>query len=286
VLDPYDGRDDIDARVVRVLHNDSFVDDPTRIFRAARYAARYEFELEPSTEVFAGAAVQYGALKTVSGGRIGAELQLQAAEAGDAAWAMLDRMGVYEALVDHWGGHGSDIAGSIAQLDQLAAAAGEVSERIWQLRLAAAVLPLGETGAKKFLNEAGLRAKDVTAIVRAVNSASAAGAHETTLSAADAAAVRKLLPPAAKPDDVLLAAAVVGGAAADRLLAYRDAMTKVEFHVTGHDLQSLGMPRGPQIGQVLDDLYEQALSGELVGRDAQIAAAEQLVETVNKMAGA
>ncbi|MCB1602931.1 MAG: CCA tRNA nucleotidyltransferase, partial [Xanthomonadales bacterium] len=49
VLDPLDGQADLERGVIRVLHPNSFMDDPTRIFRAIRYEGRYSFTLEPST---------------------------------------------------------------------------------------------------------------------------------------------------------------------------------------------------------------------------------------------
>ncbi len=49
IVDPSGGRDDLDGRLVRVLHDQSFADDPTRLMRAARYAARLRFALEPHT---------------------------------------------------------------------------------------------------------------------------------------------------------------------------------------------------------------------------------------------
>jgi tRNA nucleotidyltransferase (CCA-adding enzyme) len=71
LIDPHGGRDDLDARVLRVLHAASFADDPTRALRAARYAARLGFELEPGTARLIGTAD----LGTVSGDRVRAELR-------------------------------------------------------------------------------------------------------------------------------------------------------------------------------------------------------------------
>ena len=50
VIDPHGGRADLDAGLIRVLHERSFVDDATRILRACRYAARFGFNLEAETE--------------------------------------------------------------------------------------------------------------------------------------------------------------------------------------------------------------------------------------------
>lgn len=49
LFDPLHGQNDLENKLIRVLHPKSFVDDPTRMFRAIRYAERYEFKLESET---------------------------------------------------------------------------------------------------------------------------------------------------------------------------------------------------------------------------------------------
>lgn len=89
---------DLAGRRLRVLHDASFLDDPTRILRLARYAARLGFEAEPHTTALATRALAADALKTVSGQRLGAELRLAFAEKDPvAALAGFDQMGVLTA---------------------------------------------------------------------------------------------------------------------------------------------------------------------------------------------
>lgn len=76
LIDPYGGRSDLEAGLLRVLHPGSFADDPTRALRAARYAARFAFELEGETE----ARLREADLGTVSADRRRAELLRLAAE--------------------------------------------------------------------------------------------------------------------------------------------------------------------------------------------------------------
>ncbi len=76
LIDPHGGRADLERGLVRVLHERSFVDDPTRALRAARYAARFRFKVEEETERLARAAD----LGTVSSDRVEAELRKLAAE--------------------------------------------------------------------------------------------------------------------------------------------------------------------------------------------------------------
>ena len=49
LYDPLHGQVDLEQKLIRVLHPNSFLDDPTRIFRAVRYAERYGFTIEPET---------------------------------------------------------------------------------------------------------------------------------------------------------------------------------------------------------------------------------------------
>jgi tRNA nucleotidyltransferase (CCA-adding enzyme) len=81
LLDPHGGLDDLRAGHLRVLHERSFIDDPTRALRAARYAARFGFELEPGTAELLKSAD----LSTVSEDRIDGELRRIAAEQDPAA---------------------------------------------------------------------------------------------------------------------------------------------------------------------------------------------------------
>jgi tRNA nucleotidyltransferase (CCA-adding enzyme) len=76
LIDPHGGQADLEAGLLRVLHDRSFADDPTRALRAARYAARFDFALEPHTEEL----LREADLGTVSEDRIEAELLRIAAE--------------------------------------------------------------------------------------------------------------------------------------------------------------------------------------------------------------
>ena len=76
ILDPYGGMADLRDGVLRVLHGVSFHDDPTRMFRAARFAARFDFRLAPDTAGLLKAARQVGVLERLTDERLGAELEL------------------------------------------------------------------------------------------------------------------------------------------------------------------------------------------------------------------
>lgn len=60
LLDFFGGLLDLESRQIRVLHTNSFIEDPTRIFRAVRFAVRLEFQLEPQTEAYIRYAIKSG----------------------------------------------------------------------------------------------------------------------------------------------------------------------------------------------------------------------------------
>lgn len=76
MLDYYGGQRDIDDKALRVLHNLSFVEDPTRVFRAVRFEQRLGFQIGKQTEHLLNSAVRLGLLEKVSGKRIFNELLL------------------------------------------------------------------------------------------------------------------------------------------------------------------------------------------------------------------
>jgi tRNA nucleotidyltransferase (CCA-adding enzyme) len=80
LLDPHSGRLDLGRRIIRVLHPDSFTDDPTRIFRAIRFAIRLGFEIEPYTLTLMRRSIRDRLPARLSPERILYELRLICAE--------------------------------------------------------------------------------------------------------------------------------------------------------------------------------------------------------------
>ena len=76
LIDTFGGLEDLRHRTIRVLHPFSFIEDPTRIIRAVRFAARLNFELSPETREQAKYAISVGIFDDLGGTRIRKELKL------------------------------------------------------------------------------------------------------------------------------------------------------------------------------------------------------------------
>ena len=81
LLDLFEGQKDLTERKVRILHDRSFIDDPTRIFRAIRFEQRYNFKIEEQTLKLMREALASGMLERLTRSRLGREFILLLKEA-------------------------------------------------------------------------------------------------------------------------------------------------------------------------------------------------------------
>ena len=101
IVDETGGLKDLEAGIIRVLHKQSFIDDPTRIFRAARYAGRYDFRIAETDEVLIQEALPV--LPQLSGERIRNEIDSVLLEKHAAKIIEhLTQLGVWEIVATDW----------------------------------------------------------------------------------------------------------------------------------------------------------------------------------------
>jgi len=76
LVDYYHGQEDLKAKKIRVMHGKSFIDDPTRIFRAIRFQKKLGFSIEPHTQKLMIDAIDSGMIQKLKKQRIKKELDL------------------------------------------------------------------------------------------------------------------------------------------------------------------------------------------------------------------
>jgi len=259
--DPFGGAGDIDAGLVRVLHERSFSDDPGRLLRAARYVARLGFTVEPDTAVQAQAAIDAGALATLSAARVrDALLAMLAEPTAPGALALLHDWGADRALHPSLS-FDSELVAS-AQLGSLETGADPA------LAALAALCSGAPDALEPWIRSLGLAAAGRDAVIAAAAEASRlAAALAPELRASDIHALLAPQPPEA------LALALALGAPAEPVLRFAGELSAVRLEISGADLLATGVPESPAIGSALAQTLRRKLDGELSSRDAELNAA-------------
>ena len=268
LVDPFHGRRDLEAGTIRVLHDGSFVDDPTRIFRALRYASRYGFELDDHTAQLARDALESGVVGRLSPARVRDELVLllDEPEAGRSL-ARLAELGADRAIQPELAADETSRK-LFLRLVELRDCYG-LAIPSWRLGLAAVARNLGDP--RPWLDGLKLRRQDAQAIAAAVTAGPKLA--EQLREPREPAEVVALAEPYA-PDAPLFALALADSPA---LRDYFERLRDVRLEVDGTDLAELGLAESPRVGEVLAELRRRKLNGELDGRDSELAAARELI---------
>ena len=271
LVDPYGGRVDLDAGVLRVLHNLSFIDDPTRIFRGIRYEARFGFRFDEHSVGLLRSCIEIGLVGDLSTSRLRDELvTLLEDPAGPEGIRRLGELGADRAIHPHLRGD-DEAAGlferAVALRDELA-----VDVPTWRLGIAALARELTADEAYDWLERLKVRRRDAERIVGAVVVAPriAQRLRSERLAPAEIVALADRF----APDAPLVALALEDRA---ELREYFGRLRDVELEIGGAELIELGLTEGPRLGEILGELRRRKLNGELPGRDAELAAARELV---------
>lgn len=263
---------DLETRQLRVLHERSFSDDPTRLLRLARYEVRLGFAADPATEDLARRALWEGSLAHVSGARLGSELRLALAEADPAAvLARFAQQGLLGGLHPRLRFDGELYGRARELLD------GDGCPGL--LALAVLVLPLtiradghprGEE-ARALLDRLEFHASARDPVLRAA--LALPRLLEELEPESSPSTLRGIL--AGVPvEGVALAGAMMGGEGLARARRWLHELRFVRLRIDGDDLLSAGVPQGPEIGKRLAEVLDMRLDGRVADeREAQLEAA-------------
>src|SRR3989442_3798952 len=103
LMDPYNGAADIEAKLLRVLHNYAFVEDPSRLMRASRFSARFHWPLEERTQARYDSAKENNYIEYITDRAIGYEIEQLAYEDDPLnVIRIFEKEGWLKVLSPHW----------------------------------------------------------------------------------------------------------------------------------------------------------------------------------------
>jgi tRNA nucleotidyltransferase (CCA-adding enzyme) len=254
--DPARGERDLDERVVRVLHDRSFIDDPTRIFRATRLAARLGFTIEPHTAELIRDAIDTGALSTISKERIWREVFLAMDEA--EAPAILTDLAARGALEVLFGPRAasSDLQARLEAIRAQLAQSPDLDRYV----LYTGALLRGDASPVDF-EGSGFSQKRARAIVEIANDVPRL---EEALGAASGERDRFRIYRSVSPEMLTVIASEIPDETS-YIQRYRD-YEKFKLPLRGTDLE---VPGGPHVAQALEQTRQAVFSGEIALEEAR-----------------
>jgi tRNA nucleotidyltransferase (CCA-adding enzyme) len=267
LVDPLGGERDLRDGLVRVLHDASFLDDPTRAFRAVALCARLRFRLERRTARLLRDAVREGAVERLSRRRLGREIEKLFSEPHSArAAAWLDRTGLLPLV-------------SPSEADRATLAALRRSDRAvrWFVKrfpqepLLAWTIPLAILSRRRrraIVERLGPDRRTSAILLDGVAAARRVARRAGARPSAIARACRGV------PTETLLLAVALPerGEAPRRIRRYLEVLRFVRADVTGHDLLRRGVDAGPRIARGLRAALDAKLD-RAAGVEEQLRAA-------------
>jgi len=267
--DPANGERDLRTRQIRVLHDKSFIDDPTRIFRAIRLATRLEFTLENKTFELMAEAIASGAFEPVSRERLWRELFLAMDE--EAAPRLLTELRSSGALDSVFGPAQSDVRATLDEVGHIMARDPSLDRYV----LYTGILLRGDMEAISRLEGSGFsqkRARNTLHIVYDLER------FADALAGARTERQRFRLYKSATPEMLSLIGAHEPEEA--RRLARFQEFQSFKLPLRGNDLE---VPGGPHVARALERTREAVFNGEIPVDDAKDFARQMAMKYLNEL---
>ena len=275
LLDYYGGMTDLAARRIVVLHNLSFIEDPTRVLRAIRYENRYGLRMDEHTFNLARACCAMDLVGDLSSARLRDELiALLEEERVDFSLRRTEELGLTPSI------HGRLRAGAttrdlVHRGDRARAAhhlEGEMPR--WRLRLVWMLRDLEPEEIAMWAERMRIRRHDAEVLERAL----VVGRRLVDRVARGPSEADLYEFARGEPLEAVLAAVALDetGIAAERLGGFLDVTRHVKLAIGGEDLLALGFDASPELGEVLRSVLHLRLNGVVRSRDEELAAAARL----------
>ena len=274
LIDLYGGKDDLKHKSIRILHENSFIDDATRIWRALRYEQRLDFQIEKSTLRLLKRDVPL--LDTISGDRIRYELECVLREKfPEKTICRADELEILAKLHPSLKGNGW-LAEKFERIRRTSPPNAQTTE----LYLALLIYRMPPTDVEYLISH--LRPpKPLTQTLRHTVSLKAKLETLATPGLVPSSIYRLLrgYSPAAITVNAI---ACVSPIAAEHLQLFLSKLRYTNPTLTGNDLQDTGIPRGPKIKRILGLLHEARLDGKVSDKKEEVELVQRWLHKPNR----
>jgi tRNA nucleotidyltransferase (CCA-adding enzyme) len=277
--DFFGGFRDLQGKTVRVLHNLSFIEDPTRLLRAIRYEARLGFRMDGHTLSLARGSIETRLVGDLSSARLRDELlDILSEERLVAALERIAELGLDRAMHPRLDA-GPESVRLIEHAERLMSVAPfEGAVRPTLVRLACLCRRMSADEVYAWLEKLRLRRSDQDVVAGAVTVAPLLAERLSSEGSTPPSELHESL--AGQPLEVLLVAVLLAPdprQAEDRIRGYLERIRDTELEITGEDLRKAGVPESPELGRALKQTLALKLDGFVSGREEELAAALRIL---------
>jgi len=269
LIDLYGGRGDLDKGLIRILHENSFTDDATRIWRGLRYEQRLDFHLEPATLKLLKRDVTV--LDTISGDRIRHELELVLKEElPEKVLCRADELKVLAKLHPSLKGDGW-----LTEKFEAVRRTSSPNPPSVELYLALLVFRPDSTETEEFIQRFRLRKSHA----RTLRDSSSLKTKLELLSESDIAPSRVYQILHGYSQSALTASYLASDSptAQQNIHLFLTRLRYVRPVLTGNDLQKLGIAPGPRMKEILQRLHEARLDGKVTTKQGEVEMVKGLI---------
>jgi tRNA nucleotidyltransferase (CCA-adding enzyme) len=276
LLDPFGGLTDLRGGRLRAIHDESYRDDPTRILRGARYAARYRLHFSFRDRRRIESALAESVLQRLSGDRLFREVQLVLHEAApEAVLKILEGLGVLRALDPALA---RDLR-AVAQMRRVRQGWQHYRHlgvpqqpELWRVYFLILLRSVPARVRRRVGGRLGLKGPPLAALTGELRGLPLLQ-RQLEGRRLGASRLRHLLDRASPESRLLLWA--VAGRVRRRVERYLTRLAFVKPALTGRDLKEFGFVPGPTYRQIMDMLLRGRLDGHLKSREEEIALLRQ-----------
>lgn len=283
LLDPFSGRNDLKEGIIRALHDSSFVDDPTRIFRAVRFEQRFDFRIEPHTESLIKKAAGLKMVDQTQKQRIREELITILSEEKPLKavrrFSELNELRFIDPELKLKGGtvslfNAADAA--LAWYDNTHTGKRHALER-WLVYLAVLLDELGPARIKKICGDFVFRKADAAKIISYKRNADKVLAALSKKEKLRPSEIYGYLDGFSHEAMVALMAKTHSQAARRRIMSYMTKYAHVKLDLRGDDLKKAGIEPGPRFKELLRKTLHAKLDGKIKTKAGELAFATEIL---------
>lgn len=264
VVDLFDGLTDLKNKKIRVLHDLSFIDDPTRMIRAVRFACKLGFEIEEHTQKLLDKAINSkqfdNLIEKIRGDRVKIEIRY-----------LFNLLNIEEAIQ---GFFESGIYRMVStELKRIGVSAyrriGE-GEKQWLIYLAFIMKDLSSQTQEKIMRNLQITSDEIKIIKNAFQ------AHRK-LKEKDIDSIHVYKTFKDLPTESILIVKLLMPEINDLADEYLNKTSRIKLEITGEDLMKIGIKEGKQIGEILQKVLELKIKNPNMNREDEVEEAKKCI---------